>query len=110
MSEALVAEMARLAKQFKVKFILANIEGDHAMLDFAEKNRIPHIDISVDLNWKRRLRDLCPYRLAGALIIHGKIHCDPPTLLHVNEIQPDRRIDSWFTCRKLVCPGVQLCV
>ena len=49
-SEALVAEMARLAKEFKVKFILANIEGDHAMLDFAEKNRIPHIDISVDLN------------------------------------------------------------
>ena len=34
----------------QVKFILANIEGDHAMLDFAEKNRIPHIDISVDLN------------------------------------------------------------
>ena len=49
-SEVLIAEMARLAKQFKVKFILANIEGDHAMLDFAEKNRIPNIDISVDLN------------------------------------------------------------
>lgn len=49
-SEVLVAEMARLAKKHEVKFIVANISGGHAMLDFAEKNRIPNIDISVDRN------------------------------------------------------------
>lgn len=47
-SEALVKEMARLAKKHEVKFIVANISGGHAMLDFAEKSGISSIDISVD--------------------------------------------------------------
>ena len=41
--------MAGLAKKYKVKFLVANIKEGQAMLDFAEKNRIPNIDISVDL-------------------------------------------------------------
>lgn len=28
--------------------------------------------------------------LAGMLLVHGKIHCDPSTLLHVHEVQLDR--------------------
>jgi hypothetical protein len=48
-SEALVEEMTKLAKKHKVKLIVANIRGGHAMLDFAEKNGIPNVDISVDL-------------------------------------------------------------
>lgn len=47
-SEALVKEMARLAKKHEVKFVVANISGGHAMLAFAEKNRISNVDISVD--------------------------------------------------------------
>ena len=48
-SEALVEEMARLAEKHGVKFVVANISGGHEMLDFAEKNGIASIDISVDL-------------------------------------------------------------
>jgi hypothetical protein len=50
-SEALVVEMARLAKKHGVKFIIAGITKDDAtltMLEFAQKNEIPSIDISVD--------------------------------------------------------------
>ena len=43
-------------------------------------------------------------------MIHGKIHGDSPTLLHVNEVHPDRRIRSRFIGHELVCLGVQLCV
>jgi hypothetical protein len=50
-SDALVVEMARLAKKHGVKFIIAGITKDDAtltMLEFAQKNGIPSIDISVD--------------------------------------------------------------
>lgn len=49
-SEALVEEMAKLAKKSEVKFIVANISKERAMLDFAEEKRIQNIDISVDLD------------------------------------------------------------
>jgi len=47
-SEGLVTGMARLAKKHEVIFIVANISGVHSMLHFAEKNKIPNIDISID--------------------------------------------------------------
>jgi len=47
-SKALVNEMAMLARKHDVKFIVANIKDGQAMLDFAEKNKILNIDISVD--------------------------------------------------------------
>jgi hypothetical protein len=49
-SEALVMEMAELAKKHEAKFIVANIIGGDAMLDFAEKSEIANIDISVDVS------------------------------------------------------------
>jgi hypothetical protein len=49
-SELLVAEMAGLAKKHEVKFVIANIAGNHVLKDFSEKNGIPNIDISVDAN------------------------------------------------------------
>jgi hypothetical protein len=51
-SEALVAEMAALAKNHGVKFIVADICDGRTMQNFAKKNKIPSIDISVDLNIK----------------------------------------------------------
>lgn len=51
-SERLVKEMAVLANQHGVIFIVANISGGNAMLDFAENNGITSIDISVDLELK----------------------------------------------------------
>ena len=47
-SELMVEEMALLSKKHKVKFVLANIGGGNTMLDFAEKNGIMNVDISVD--------------------------------------------------------------
>ena len=47
-SEALVAEMASLAKKHNVKFMLANISGGDAMLDFAAKNGIANVDLFVE--------------------------------------------------------------
>ncbi len=49
-SQALIAEMASLAKRHEVKFIIAGIHGGQAMLDWAKSNGIPGVDISVDLN------------------------------------------------------------
>ena len=49
-SEALVVEMAELAKKHEVKFIVTNIAGGDAMLDFAEKNGIANVDISEDIS------------------------------------------------------------
>jgi hypothetical protein len=49
-SEALINEMAVLAKKHGVKFMVANISGGNAMLEFAEKNGIANIDISVDIS------------------------------------------------------------
>ena len=51
-SEALVKEMARLANQHDVKFVVAGILSDPAtlaMLHFAQENGIPSVDIAVDL-------------------------------------------------------------
>jgi len=48
-SEALVTQMAQLAKEHEVTFIIANIVGEHSLTDYAEENGIPAIDISVDL-------------------------------------------------------------
>lgn len=50
-SEALVLEMAKLAREHGVKFILANIDrgsGGMRMLEFARNHAIPAVDISVD--------------------------------------------------------------
>jgi hypothetical protein len=47
-SELLVAEMAGLAEKHGVKFVVANIAGNHVLKDFSEKNGIPNIDVSVD--------------------------------------------------------------
>lgn len=47
-SEALINEMAVLAKKHGVKFIVANISGGNTMLEFAEKNGIANVDITVD--------------------------------------------------------------
>lgn len=51
-SEALVMEMARLAQEHNVKFIVASIEDGRQMLEFANQNGIPGVDISVDLRAK----------------------------------------------------------
>lgn len=48
-SEKLVLEMAKTAKEHQVTFILANIHDGQVVQDFARKNGIPSIDISVDL-------------------------------------------------------------
>jgi len=67
-SEALVMEMARLSEKNKVKFIVANISEGHAMLDFAEKNNLSNIDISVDSRLPEntaRPGDLHPSALAN---------------------------------------------
>jgi len=50
-SEALVKDMARLAKQHDVKLVVAGISPDPstiAMLHFAQENGIPSVDIAVD--------------------------------------------------------------
>jgi hypothetical protein len=47
-SEALIVEMARLAREHGVKFIVAGIEAAQDTLQFARENGIPAIDISVD--------------------------------------------------------------
>jgi hypothetical protein len=50
-SEALILEMARIAKEHQVKFIVAGIFGPKMteMLDFTQKHGIPSVDISVEL-------------------------------------------------------------
>jgi len=47
-SESLVEEMADLAREHGVDFIVANIQGPDEMMKFAEKNGIANVDISVD--------------------------------------------------------------
>ena len=50
-SEALVKEMASLAKKHDIKFVLVGISKEHetlAMLHFAQENGIPNVDIAVD--------------------------------------------------------------
>ena len=50
-SEALVKDMARLAKKHDVKFVVAGISKAHntlAMLYFAQENGIPSVDIAVE--------------------------------------------------------------
>jgi hypothetical protein len=52
-SEALVLEMARLARENNAKFLLVGITKDNRvpkMLEFARKNGIPGADISVELS------------------------------------------------------------
>jgi hypothetical protein len=49
-SEALVEEMAKLAKQHDVKFVVANIYDGKSMQEFADRNGIANLDISVDLS------------------------------------------------------------
>jgi hypothetical protein len=52
-SEALVLEMANLARQRKAEFIVAGIHrsrGMQEMLEFARKNGLRHVDLSVDPN------------------------------------------------------------
>ena len=49
-SEKLVLEMARLACDHGIRFIVANIRDGQPMLDYARANAIPVVDISVDLN------------------------------------------------------------
>jgi hypothetical protein len=52
-SKALIIEMAKIARERNVKFIVAGINaspGTLDMLKFAQENGIPGIDISVDLN------------------------------------------------------------
>ncbi|WP_417910838.1 SGNH/GDSL hydrolase family protein [Candidatus Electronema sp. PJ] len=53
-SEALVLEMAQLAREHNVKFILATIGKDPQMLAFAQQNGIPNVDISV--NFRENIR------------------------------------------------------
>jgi hypothetical protein len=53
-SEALVLEIAQLAQQRGVKFILATIGKDSQMLEFAQRNGIPNVDISV--NFRENIR------------------------------------------------------
>jgi hypothetical protein len=51
-SEALVEEMGRLAREHEVKFVVAGIAESrdmHRMLYFAQEHGIPSVDISVDL-------------------------------------------------------------
>lgn len=47
-SEALVMQMARLAQEHDVKFVVASIVDDKHMVEFARQNGIPSVDISVD--------------------------------------------------------------
>lgn len=50
-SEALVLEMARLAQKHDVEFVVASISRDgRQMLEFAKRNGISSVDISVDLD------------------------------------------------------------
>lgn len=49
-SEALVMEMASLARKHNVKFVLASIAPDRRMLEFTKQNGIPGVDISVDIS------------------------------------------------------------
>lgn len=49
-SEALVMEMASLARKHDVKFVLASIAPDRRMLEFTKQNGIPGVDISVDIS------------------------------------------------------------
>ncbi len=49
-SRALIMEMATLAKEHEVDFVIAKISGGRAMLDFAKKNGIPNVDISLNLD------------------------------------------------------------
>jgi hypothetical protein len=48
-SRALVMEMARLAQEHDVKFVVASISNGGQMLEFARQKGIPSVDISVDL-------------------------------------------------------------
>jgi Aldo/keto reductase family len=62
-SEALIKEMAELAKKHGVTFVVANIYTDRndfyytwlgqKMLEFAEENGIPNVDMSVDLSLRQ---------------------------------------------------------
>jgi hypothetical protein len=47
-SEALVMQMAKLAQEHHVKFVVASIVDDKHMLEFAAQNGISGVDISVD--------------------------------------------------------------
>lgn len=47
-SEALIMEMAKLSEEHHVKFMVAAIAPDQQMLNFAEQQGIPTVDISVD--------------------------------------------------------------
>jgi hypothetical protein len=49
-SEALIAEMAGLARKHGSSLIVANISRGQAMLDWARSNGIPNVDISLDLS------------------------------------------------------------
>jgi hypothetical protein len=52
-SKALIIEMARVAREHNVKFVVAGLHGSPRtveMLNFALKNGIPSVDISVDLS------------------------------------------------------------
>jgi hypothetical protein len=48
-SQALVEEMATIAKQHGVTFIVANIIGGQTMLDYAANHGIPSTSISIPL-------------------------------------------------------------
>lgn len=56
-SQALVLEMSRLASEHGVRFIVAGIGGSHAMLEFAEEEGIPNVDISIDRNLPENTND-----------------------------------------------------
>ena len=45
-------EMAKLAQEHGVYFVVAPITGGRRMLEFAKQNGIPSVDISVDLHTK----------------------------------------------------------
>ena len=68
-SKALVLEMAKIAGEHQVKFIVAGIfasDGTREMLNFAQAHGIPSIDISVDLKVPaNRLPDEHPSALAN---------------------------------------------
>lgn len=70
-SEALVLEMAKLAAEHKVKFIVAGIfasAGTREMLKFAQAHGIPSVDISVDLKVpENRLPDEHPSAVANRI-------------------------------------------